>query len=557
MIRSLLVMAVAAGAAGASACSSDDDNGTDVGSLDAGRDATRDAGADAKSDVSDASRDVSVDGPSSADTEASVDSADSRMAEAGEAGTDAGRDGGLEADAPADVAAREGGDASDGGIPYEGVDAANDASPEVGSTDVNRPLRVEASPALQGSLRVPPGFSVRPFASGLTNPRMMAVAPDGSVYVTVLATNQVLRLFDTNGNGTIEPASEQTVVASQATTPTLMGVHGIAIQENRIYLATIRNVFVGTLTGTGAITGLRVLVADLPDGGQHPNRTLAVGPDNNLYITVGSSCNACQDPNPESATFLRVNLEGMAANNPPNPSHPAIAHNPTATIPARVYVSGLRNTLGFDWHPTSGGLWGFDQGSDGLGEQIPPEELNLIVGGHSYGWPYCWGNRQVDPSVDNPSQVLMSAAYCANTDPPTLGYQAHSSPIGFLFYRATQFPQEYRNDAFIAFRGSWNRAVAVGYKVVRVHFGANGLPTALPGGTSITEDFLTGFLIDNDHQFGRPTGLAVDASGALLVADDTNGIIYRVSYGNADAGTSSADANTDAGTDAARDARAE
>jgi glucose/arabinose dehydrogenase len=272
-------------------------------------------------------------------------------------------------------------------------------------------------------------------------------------------------------------------------------------------------------------------VSDLPDGGQHPNRTIGVGPDGKLYVSVGSTCNACPESNSEHATMLRLNLDGTPAQNPPNPNHPMLARDPMAMISPRVFASGLRNTLGFDWHPTTGQLWGSDHGSDGLGDDVPPDEINQIVEGTSYGWPYCWGDRQIDPTIDQPSRAMTKEAYCPKTAPPDATYQAHSAPIAFIFYRGTAFPEEYRGDAFVAFRGSWNRSQPTGYKVVRVSFDG-GVPATAAGGTAVHDDFLSGFLIEGGAaNFGRLAGLTVDGTGALLVSDDTNGVIYRVSHG--------------------------
>jgi glucose/arabinose dehydrogenase len=436
------------------------------------------------------------------------------------------------ADGP-DASGGPGGDAA-GGAGGSSPDAAADAPrvPDAGMIVAERPERRDFSPALLAQLRVPSGFKVTAFASNLVNPRMLAVAPDGSIYVTIRDRSEVVRLLDGNGDGDADDPGEREVVLSKTDSADLEGVHGIAINAGKVYLASVKSVFSATLSDGGHLTGLTRLFGDLPDGGQHPNRTLAVGPDGKLHITVGSSCNNCVESNSEAATFLRVETSGANTTNPASPQHPILARNPAAVISPRVYVSGLRNTLGFDWNPTTRELWGFDQGSDGLGDDVPPEELDHLVGGKAYGWPFCWGNRLPDPTVEDPSRTLTKQAYCATTEPSTLGVQAHSSPIGFLFYTASQFPADYRGDAFVTLRGSWNRAVPTGYKVVRIHF-AGGVPTNLPGQSIPTEDFLSGFLIEGGAaHFGRIAGLAVDATGALLVAEDTNGILYRISYGS-------------------------
>jgi glucose/arabinose dehydrogenase len=176
------------------------------------------------------------------------------------------------------------------------------------------------------------------------------------------------------------------------------------------------------------------------------------------------------------------------------------------------------------------------------------------MGGAAYGWPYCYAARSVDPLLEPPSKTMSKEAYCQGTEPMALGYPAHSSPIGFRFYDAAQFPADYRGDAFVVFRGSWNRTGPTGYKVVRVHFAA-GMPAAGTGGAPIS-DFLTGFLIENGAaEFGRPAGLTVDNAGALLVAEDANGVIYKVSYGasTSDGGAIDGGATDGAASDASVD----
>jgi glucose/arabinose dehydrogenase len=456
-----------------------------------------------------------------------------------EGGPDASRDArpasdGRVSDAPADAPADGGGSVAD---------ASREVGGDAGMITAFRPERQAFSPALVQQLRVPTGFRVQVFASGLGNPRMMAVTPEGDIYVTEREMSQVLRLRDINGDGDASDDGERVVAASAMETPSLMGVHGITYHMGRVYLATVTSVLSATPAG-GRLTAVQPLVMDLPDGGQHPNRTLAVGPDGKLYVSVGSTCNACAETNPQHATMLRFELDGSPSANPANPQHPMLAQNPMAMTSPRVFASGLRNTIGFDWHPMNGQLWGSDHGSDGLGDDVPPDEIVQITGGKSYGWPYCYGKRMVDPVIDQPRPDLTKAAYCATTEASTAEYQAHSAPIGFLFYRGTQFPADFRGDAFVAFRGSWNRSVPTGYKIVRVRFSGTGPETTAAGGWQ--EDFVSGFLDPSGKTyFGRPAGLAVDATGALLIAEDTNGVVYRVSYGSAapggDAGTPSRD----------------
>jgi glucose/arabinose dehydrogenase len=425
------------------------------------------------------------------------------------------------------------------------VDAGGDAASSDGPSDAgmiaaNRLERRDFSLQLVEQLKVKSGFRIDAVATGVTDARMLAVGPDGSTYVTAPMMSQVVRLNDANGDGKFDTA-ERSVVASMMDSPALEGVHGITFHEGRVYLAAIKSVVAARVMANGTLADFQVLVSDLPDGGQHPNRTIGVGPDGLLYVSVGSDCNGCSESNSEHAGILRFNLDGTAASNPAIPQHPMVARNPMAKVSPRVWTTGLRNTLGFDWHPATHELWGVDQGTDGLGADFPPEELNHLVGGRSYGWPYCWGPRLVDPTADDPSQMMRKQQYCPMTEPYVAGVQAHSSPIAFVFYRGGQFPAEFTNDAFLVLRGSWEREVPVGYKVVRIHF-ANGMPTPPPGGNvnDVGEDFVTGFLIENGKAyFGRIAGLAIDATGAMLISDDTNGVIYRVTAAStADGGAS-------------------
>lgn len=346
-------------------------------------------------------------------------------------------------------------------------------------------------------LQLPEGFQVNVFARGLGNARWMAIAPDGTVFLTRRAEGDVVALTDADQDGVADETTPNVVATD------LPFVHGIFFDESRVFLATDTSVYVAEWLGGANLGQPSEIIRDLPAGGQHPNRTLAIGPDGDLYITIGSTCNACAEPDPRNATILKANTNGSGLT---------------------IFAQGLRNTLGFGWHPVSGELWGFDHGSDWRGDEQPPEELNRLEADTNYGWPWCFGNQQPDVWIPAPPPGGQGrAAYCQRTTSPVLEYTAHSAPIGMVFYTADQFPGEYRNDAFVAMRGSWNRKPPSGYKVVRVLFDEAGQPTEI-------QDFLTGFLLDDLTNFGRITGLAVAADGSLLIAEDQNGMIYRVSY---------------------------
>jgi glucose/arabinose dehydrogenase len=357
-----------------------------------------------------------------------------------------------------------------------------------------KPARRNFSEELLGLLWAPDGFEINIFARGLGNPRMLAVGRDGAVYVTRREQNDVIVLVDRDDDGRSD--STRTVL------PNLKGAHGIAVNNDQLYICTDTKLYRAELRSDRSVGTPQLLIERLPDGGQHPNRTLGFGPDGMLYISVGSSCNACDESNEEHATMLRVRPDGSQR---------------------AIYARGLRNTIGFAWHPQTRELWGMDNGSDWRGDDTPPEELNRIVEGGDYGWPFCYGDRVVDRYLNAEPKGMTREQYCARTRPPVLSYEAHSAPLNLVFYTAGQFPAEYRNDAFVTMRGSWNRLPPVGYKIVRIRF-QNGRPERV-------EDFLTGFLFDEGQSyFGRPAGMAIARDGSLLFSDDTNGVIYRIAY---------------------------
>jgi Raf kinase inhibitor-like YbhB/YbcL family protein len=374
---------------------------------------------------------------------------------------------------------------------------------------VYEPQPVPPSDERISALKLPAGFTIGRFAEGLYNPRMLAVADDGTVYVTQRTPGNLVMLRDVDRDG---------VVDSQKVVLWLKDLHGIAIQGNRIFLADVHKVYVARLRPDGSVTQPQVLVRGLPDAGQHPNRTLEVGPDGALYLSVGSTCNACAEPNPENATLLRID---------------------PATGERAIFASGLRNTIGFQWQPASGRLYGMDQGIDWLGNDHQQEELNEILEDKQYGWPYVYENDLLNPQ-DEPLKVTQ-LEWAEKSEEPTGLYTAHAAAMQMRFYSGSMFPDEFRNDAFIAMHGSWNRKPASGYEVVRARFNGSGDFVAF-------DPFITGFLVPQpkrdpplpsaqplppDGFIGRPTGIAIARDGALLVGDDSNNMLYRVAYGKA------------------------
>ena len=308
------------------------------------------------------------------------------------------------------------------------------------SVNVFKPGKVDATDARVAQLKAPAGFTVTKFAENVGKPRMLAVAPNGDVYVSDRDKGTVLLVRDTNKDGRAE-APRQVVQRPD--------LHGLALRDGKLYLSAIRELYVADIKADGTLGELKTLYKDLPDAGQHPNRTLAFGPDGQLYLSVGSTCNACDERNKEQATMLVVNTDGSGR---------------------KVFAKGLRNTIGFGWHPGTKGFWGLDHGIDWLGDEDQREELNELKEGADYGWPYVYADGKIpphpQPAGETPEQ------YAAKTVKPVQLYAAHAAPLGMVFNSAAQFPQEYRNDAFVTMHGSWNRAKPTGYRIVRVKFDA-------------------------------------------------------------------------------------
>ncbi|MGQ9427192.1 PQQ-dependent sugar dehydrogenase [Gilvimarinus sp. F26214L] len=363
-----------------------------------------------------------------------------------------------------------------------------------------KPAQLEVTEERVQRLQLPEGFEIAIFADGLENPRMLAVHESGAVFVTRREVGDVVRLVDEDGDGR---ADTETVVAEQEE------AHGIAIDGSTLYLVTVRELYRADIDENGDLGELELLIDDLPDGGQHPNRTIVVGPDGKLYLSVGSTCNACAETNPESATILQVEPDGSDR---------------------RVFASGLRNTIGFGFVPGNGALFGMDHGIDWLGDNEQHEELNRIEDGAQYGWPYVYDDGRFNPA-DEPPADQSWADWAEQSTEPVGFYTPHAAPMQWAFYTGDQFPEAYRGDAFVTMRGSWNRKPPSGYEIVRIDF-EDGEPVSF-------EPFVTGFLMQEGGQWGflsRLAGVAQAGDGSLLVSDDTNGVIYRISYtGEADA----------------------
>jgi glucose/arabinose dehydrogenase len=345
---------------------------------------------------------------------------------------------------------------------------------------------------------IPPGFALMVYAEGLDGPRFMAFGPDtgagpnfeippAALYVTAIRAGEVVALPDRN----------QDVLADDKVvfTDGLRSPHGIAWHDGWLYVGETHQVIrLRDTNGDLRADEREVVVPNLPGGEQHFTRTVGFGPDGGLYVSVGSSCDVCKESDPRRAAILRF--------------------EPDKGGETTIYARGLRNAVGFTWHPETGEMWATDNGRDWLGDDLPPEELDLIQAGDDHGWPYCYGDRIPDPDMGSEER-------CAETQPATFDMPAHSAPLGLEFYTGEAFPAEYRGDLFIAFHGSWNRSVPTGYKVVRVRF-REGRPVAM-------EDFVDVWLVGLRVRH-RPVDVKTGPDGALYISDDRGGTIFRLAH---------------------------
>jgi len=355
------------------------------------------------------------------------------------------------------------------------------------------PQHEDFKESMLNKLKVPAGFKVSIAATGLGKPRMMESVPDGSLYIARRDQGDVLLLTDNDGDGRFD---QMKAVVAQ-----FKGVHGIVKKDSFLYLCSNRELKRYTINPDNTLRDTLTIFNDLPDGGQHPNRTIAFSPNGMLYMSVGSDCNDCSESNPEHATMLVINVDSFTR---------------------KIYARGLRNTIGFDWHPQTNELWGMDNGTDWRGDMIPPEELNKITENGHYGWPLVYGKQVVDQTREEPLGSTKEA-FAKITVASTLEFPAHSAPINFKFLsKASSFPENYRQSALVSWHGSWNRKKPDGCKVQLIKF-ENGQPKT-------AEDFLTGFMNETGtSKFGRPAGIAVSVKGIVYVSDDENGVIYAIS----------------------------
>ncbi len=336
------------------------------------------------------------------------------------------------------------------------------------------------------------GFRVSLFAKGFREPRYLAVAPDGDVFVTDSSAGELIVLHDP-GHGAA--SNGRTVFARGLNQP-----FGIAFHKNYVYVADTDELLRFAYDPkTSRRVGKREHIQDLPSGGGHWTRTVVFSRSGDkMYIAAGSSCNVCVEADSRRAAITVADPDGTNAS---------------------IYASGLRNAVGLAINPQTGELWADVNERDMMGDNLPPDYFTHVTAGGFYGWPYSYIGQHIDPRIKHSRPHLVAKAIV-----PDVLLGGHVAPLECVFYSGRQFPASYRHGVFIAEHGSWNRSIRSGYQVAFIPFRAGQ-----PSGNPIA--FLTGFDPHPRSKVvnGRPVGVAVAHDGSLLVSDDGGGVIWRVS----------------------------
>ncbi|MCZ6659240.1 MAG: PQQ-dependent sugar dehydrogenase [Gammaproteobacteria bacterium] len=334
------------------------------------------------------------------------------------------------------------------------------------------------------ALELPEGFSLRVVTIEVKNARQMALDDDGTLFVGTRRQGSVYAIANA-----LTDANPQVIeLATGLTMPT-----GVAVKDGQLYVGATNRILRFDAGNLVANAPFEVVTEDLPDKRMHGWKYLKFGPDGALYVPVGAPCNICLSEDPRFASILRMNAE---------------------TGETTIFAQGIRNSVGFAWHPTTQHLWFTDNGRDLMGDDVPSEEVNVATRpGQHFGYPFIHAGDVPDPEY---GKGVDAATY----QPPTVKIQAHSAALGATFYTGSQFPPEYQGALFIAEHGSWNRSVKVGYRISVVTMDRDA-PHYQP--------FIRGWL-EGQRNWGRPNDVLVAPDGSLLISDDQAGAIYQVTY---------------------------
>jgi len=351
----------------------------------------------------------------------------------------------------------------------------------------NKALKKTDDPKLQ-DIRLPKGFHISVFADNVNDARSLSLGANGTIFVGNRSGDKVYALKDENGDGV---SDKQYIIASGMNMP-----NGIAFHKGALYVAEVDKIWrFDNIESSLQHPPKPVLVSgNFPGDKHHGWKYIAFGPDGKLYVPVGAPCNICErTDDPRYSSITRMNADGSGF---------------------EVFAHGIRNSVGFDWHPETKALWFTENGRDELGDNIPPDELNTApAAGMHFGYPYCHAGTIPDPEYGKGRKCSEFVAPAALLGP-------HVAALGMKFYTGSMFPTPYKNQIFIAEHGSWNRSAPIGYRVMLVRKDGSGYKY---------EVFAEGWL-KNGKAWGRPVDILQLKDGSLLVSDDFSNTIYRITY---------------------------
>lgn len=336
---------------------------------------------------------------------------------------------------------------------------------------------------------LPPGFSISVYAE-VPNARSMCLGEKGTLFVANRSSDKVYAVVDANKDGVAE---KRYVLAEGLNQP-----NGVAFRKGSLYVAEISRILrFDNIEDNLSTPPKAVVVYDkLPTETHHGWKFIAFGPDDKLYVPVGAPCNICKKENPVYASICRMNPDGTGF---------------------EVFANGVRNTVGFDWHPQTKELWFTENGRDNLGDNVPADELNRAYKKDlHFGYPFCHQGDTPDPEFGKERN-------CSEFEKPVQNLGPHVAALGMRFYTGNMFLPEYKNQIFIAEHGSWNRSEAIGYRVTLCRIDENGKALQYV-------PFARGWLQPNGDVLGRPVDVQFLPDGSMLISDDKNGAIYRVSF---------------------------
>jgi len=357
-------------------------------------------------------------------------------------------------------------------------------------SDITKLLSEPAINNTDFPLTLPEGFTISVFAQNLGKARVLQFDPSGTLLLSINNEGRVVALPDTDNNG----KADKVVDVVQG----LDKPHGLAFRENKLYIAETDKVTLWDYDAQNLKATNKQVVVDLPSGGNHTTRTIMFTPDDELLISVGSTCNVCREKDSRRAKILVAKPDGSDL---------------------VEYASGLRNAVFMTLNPKTASIWVTEMGRDLLGDNVPPDEINIIRKDKNYGWPICYGNNIHDSNFDKNTYVRNP---CTDLEPSHIDLQAHSAPLGLTFVTNNNWPKEYQGNLLVAYHGSWNRSVPTGYKIMRFILDKDGKEIK-------REDFISGWL-QGSNALGRPVDLVFGPDSTLYLSDDKAGAIYKISY---------------------------